>query len=119
MAANDSSRAMPSAILGKSPVAFHQHDNWLVPTANKDANAQFASVVLDVARGARVIASILCNHLVDLQALSDGGDTRPLLTNGDTEALARLAVVSLDQLYKLSEERVEDLNAKAAKESKA
>lgn len=108
MATNNSSKATDKAILGKIPVACHQHDDWLVPAAKNDPNAQFASEVMDVARGSRVIASILCAHIVGSTTSAS-----PLLSLNDTEALARLAVVSLNHLYELSERQVERLNDKA------
>lgn len=115
MAANSSSKATSSATLGKNPVACHQHDDWLLPAAKNNQNAQFASKVMDVARGTRVIASILCAHLVDLNAIVDGAgeSTQTLLSDSDTEALARLAVVSLDHLYHMSVHQVDTLNSAA------
>lgn len=115
MAANNSSKATGKTILGKIPVPCHQHDDWLVPAAKSDSNAQFASMVMDVARGTRVIASILCAHLVDMNAVAGGNaSVRPLLSEDDTEALARLAVLSLDHLYRASENQVDNLNTAAA-----
>lgn len=116
MAAHDNSQASQGATLGKYPAPLHDHDDWLVREAKTDVNAQFASTVIDVALGARVIASILSTHLVDLAALEDGAhQQRILLSKGDTQALARLAVVSLDQLYKLSHDHVDRLNIAAEK----
>lgn len=96
----------------------HKHDNWLVPAAAANRDAQFASAVVDVARGACVIASILSAHLTDLNAISSGagGSVRLLLGPNDTEALARLAVFSLDQLCTLAENRVDYFNAQVAGE---
>jgi hypothetical protein len=121
MAAHNSSKATPAATLGKTPVPCHQHDDWLLPAAKLDHNAQFASNVMDIARGTRVIASILCAHLVDLNAISAGaGDSvRTLLSENDTEALARLAVLSLDHLYEMSAHHVDTLNTKAEARAKA
>lgn len=120
MVTNDSSKAISSATLGKNPVPCHTYDNWLVSAANKDADAQFASAVIDVARGTRVIASILCAHIVDINAIDGGSEsTRLLLNASDTEALARLAVLSLDHLYQLSYDQVDRLNSKAEAGAKA
>lgn len=121
MASNDSSKAITAAILVKNPVACHSHDDWLLPAARNDSNALFASQVIDISRGARVIASIVAAHVVDLNAIADGAgnSVRPLLPEADLEALARLAVVSLDHLYKLAYDQVDVLNAKAEAGSKA
>ena len=115
MASHNSSEAMPQATLGISPVPLHQHDDWLLPAAKMNSDAQFASKVMDVARGTRVIASILCAQLIDHAAIAGGASesVHPLLSENDTEALARLAVLSLDHLYQLSAERVDILNTKA------
>jgi hypothetical protein len=104
--------ATPSTIQGPC----HTYDNWLVPDAKHSSDAQFAADVLDVARGAQVIASIVAAHVVDLNAIAGGaGDSvRTLLSESDTEALARLAVFSLGQLYRMAENRVDFLNSKAA-----
>jgi len=112
---NSSSKATADAILGKIPVPCHAHDDWLLPAAKNDGNAQFASKVMDLARGSRVIASILCAHLIDLNAVVGGGanSVRPLLSEDDTEALARLAVLSLDQLSQMATNQVDALNTKA------
>lgn len=115
MALNSSRNATDKAIREKIPVPCHQHDDWLVSAVKSDSNVQFASMVMDLARGTRVIASILCAHLIDVNAIATESDSvRPLLSENDTEALARLAVLSLDQLYRLSEERVDALNTDAS-----
>jgi hypothetical protein len=121
MASNSSRKETSDAILVKTPVACHEHDDWLVPESRNDSNAKFASAVMDVARGTRVIASIVCAHLVDLNAIAGGAaeSTRTLLSENDTEALARLAVLSLDHLYQLSAYQVDTLNTKAEAGAKA
>ena len=115
MAANNSSKAMDAAILAKNPAVCHVHDDWLLPAARSNSDAVFASKVIDIARGARVIASIVSAHVVDLNAIAGGagGAVRPLLAESDLEALARLAVHSLDDLYALASNRVDDFNAQA------
>lgn len=111
MAANNSRKATEKTILGKIPVALHQHYDWLVPASKQDPNAQFASKVVDVARGSGVIASILCTYLVDSAAIAGGENSvQPLFSPSDIEALARLAAVSLDQLFGLAERQVDRLN---------
>lgn len=93
----------------------HQPHTWHLPELRNDPEALFASTVVDVARGARVIVSILGAHLTDLsvRASGAGDDVRTLLSESDTEALARLAVFSLDELYAQAEGRVDVINAKA------
>jgi hypothetical protein len=108
---NSISKETPSAILVKNPVPCHQYDNWLIPRANSNRNAQFASTVLDISRGAKAIAGILAIHLTDLQAIQDGCATiKPLMSAGDTEALARLAVFSLGQLHEMAVNQVDHFN---------
>jgi hypothetical protein len=120
MATNNSSKASSNATLGKTPVPCHEYDSWILPLALNDDNAQFASQVMDIARGTRVIASILCTHLLDLAAIGNGAPApRVLLNENDTEALARLAVVSLDHLYAMSVHQVDTLNTKAEAGAKA
>ena len=109
---NSSSNAIPTAILIENPVPSHQYDNWLIPATNNNRDAQFASIVLDVSRGAKAIASILTAHFIDLQAIHDGDQTtKPLLSAGDTEALARLAVFSLSTLHEMAVNQVDHFNA--------
>lgn len=110
---NSISKETPTAILAKNPVPMQQSTNWLTPAASGNRDAQFAAVVVDVARGAGVIASILSTHLVDLAAIEDGAGSsvRTLLSKSDTSALAHLAVFSLDQLYALAEGQVDRFNA--------
>lgn len=98
---------------------IHQKNSWLLPEVDDNADAQFAATAIDVSRGTRVIASILQAHLTDLKAIVDGaGDSvRTLLSESDTEALANLAVLSLDHLYALAEARVDHFNARAAAEA--
>lgn len=114
---NSISKATPSAILAKNPVPCHQQNNWLTPSVDKNRDAQFAATVVDVARGAGVIASILSSHLIDLAAIDDdaGSSVRTLLSKSDTSALAHLAVFSLDQLYALAEGQVDRFNANSDK----
>jgi len=72
--------------------------------------------VIDVSRGVGVIVSILGAHITDLSARASGAgdDVCTLLSENDTEALARLAAFSLDELYSRAKGRVEALNAQAA-----
>lgn len=113
---NSSTNAMPNARPLAQPGPCHKHDTWLVPGAELNTSAQFAAAVVDVALGTKAIASILSAHLTDLSAIASGaGDSvRTLLSDGDTQALARLAVFSLDQLYTLAESRIDHFNAQAA-----
>lgn len=115
---NSSSNATTSASFINHSGPCHKLDNWLVSGAQLDSNAQFAAAVVDVARGAKVIASILAEHLVDLSAIAthSAPGVRTLLSENDTQALSRLAVFSLDQLYLLAEGRVDHFNARAAGE---
>jgi hypothetical protein len=109
---NSSSKEIPSAILVENPVPCHRYDNWLIPEANSNRNAHFASTVVDVSRGAKAIAGILAAHLVDLEAIRDGcKTTRLLFSANDTEALARLAVFSLSQLHEIAVDQVDSFNA--------
>jgi hypothetical protein len=101
------------AILDKKPAACHVHWNWLAGGAENDANAQFAAKALDISRGCRTISSILCQHLVDLSAMQYDGCDRPLLNGNDTEALARLMVVSLEDLCTAADAQVERFNEQA------
>lgn len=98
-----------------SAPACHKLYNWLLPSAETDLDARFAATTLDVSRGAKVIASILCEHLTDLAAQNDEPKTKTLMSGNDTEALARLMVFSLGQLYTLANERVQHFNDQAEK----
>lgn len=109
---NSNSKAIPPAILVETPVPCHQYDNWLIPEAGNNRNALFASAVLDISRGAKTIAGILAVHLTDLQAIHDGCRTiKPLMSVGDTEAIARLAVCSLGMLHEMAVNQVDHFNA--------
>lgn len=109
-----SSGAKNSRISGSHPGSVHQEHTWCLPELRNNYDAMFASTVVDVARGVGVIVSILGAHLTDLNLRASGaGDISTLLSDGDTEALARLAAFSLDELYSRAEGHVEALNAKA------
>lgn len=111
MASNSSTKETLSAILVENPVPFHNYDNWLIPAANRNRDAQFASTVLDISRGTKAIAKLLAVHLIDLKAIQDGCRTvKPLMGEADTEALARLAVFSLGQLHEMAVEQVDRFN---------
>lgn len=112
---NSSTNASTTATPPVLPGYCHTYDNWLLPEAQHNSDAQFASQVLDIAHGAQVIASIMAAHVVDLNAIAGGaGDSvRTLLSESDTEALARLAVFSLGELYRMAENRVDRLNSNA------
>jgi hypothetical protein len=97
----------------------HEMWNWLSAGAANDTNAQFAATVLDVSRGTKVIAGILCEHLTDLGVQAHDPESKTLLTGNDSEALARLMVFSLDQLYRLADARVQYFNGQADKGSRA
>lgn len=101
---------------GDHPEPCHQPHTWHLPELRNNYEAVFASTVVDVARGVGVIVGILGAHLTDLNARASGaGDlVRTLLSESDTEALARLAAFSLEELYSRAEGRVEALNEKAA-----
>ena len=103
--------AMPWGSLGPC----HQPHTWLLPELRNNHEAVFASTVVDVARGVGVIVSILGAHITDLSARAGGAgdDVRTLLSESDTEALARLAAFSLDELYSRAEGHVDALNAQA------
>lgn len=113
--ANPNNNAMQhdDAILVKKTVACHAHWNWLAGGAENDVNAQFAAKALDISRGCRTISTILCQHLVDLGAMQYDDSVRPLLDEGDTEALARLMVVSLEDLCSAADAQVERFNEQA------
>jgi hypothetical protein len=100
------------------PEPYHQYDNWLVPQAKNNPDALFASQVLDISRGSGVIVRILAAHLLDLNVIASGGgdSTYTLLSENDTEALARLAAFSLSQLHEMATNHVERLNSKAEAE---
>lgn len=100
------------------PESYHQYDNWLVPQAENNPDALFASQVLDISRGSGVIVRILAAHLLDLNVIASGGgdSTYTLLSENDTEALARLAAFSLSQLHEMATNHVERLNSKAEAE---
>lgn len=99
---------------------FHTYDNWLLSAAERDTNARFAARVLDISHGTKVIAQILCTHLIDLNAVIGGAsDTRTLLSAADTEALARLAVCALDDLHEMATNRVDRLNAQPQQGARA
>ena len=112
---NSNTNASKSATTRQIPVACHSYETWLLPDATRNLEAQFAAKVLDVANGTRVIASIMCGHVLDLNAIAGGasGSVRTLLSERDTEALARLAVFALDELHTMATDRVEFLNAQA------
>lgn len=115
---NSSTDATATASLMSQLGPCHKHANGLMAGIELNSNAQFAATVVDVALGTKVIASILTAHLVDLGAIASGSaaNTRTLLSELDTQSLARLAVFSLDQLYTLAEGRVDYFNARAAGE---
>jgi hypothetical protein len=93
---------------------YHVPHNWLQYGAENDANAQYASMVMDVSRGAQVIASILCNHLTDMDAIAGGAvNTSTLLSSNNMEALARLMLYSLGHLSEVSSARVDIFNESA------
>lgn len=100
------------------PEPYHQYDNWLVPQAENNPDGLFASQVLDISRGAGVIVRILAAHLLDLNVIASGGgdSTHTLLSENDTEALARLAAFSLSQLHEMATDHVDRLNSKAEAE---
>jgi hypothetical protein len=102
--------------LGTYPDPCHQPHTWHLPELRNNYEAVFASTVIDVTRGVGVIVSILGAHLNDHNARASGaGDNvRTLLSESDTEALARLAAFSLEELYRQAEGRVDALNAQAA-----
>lgn len=115
---NSSSNARCPAILVENPVPCHRYDNWLIPRANSNLDAHFASTVVDVSRGAKAIVGILATHLVDLGAIHDGcKTTRPLLGANDTEALARLAFFSLSKLHEMAVDQVDGFNADSGEET--
>ena len=97
------------------PEPYHQYDNWLVPQAENNPDALFASQVLDISRGTAVIVRILAAHLLDLNVIASGGgdSTHTLLSENDTEALARLAAFSLKALHRNATDQVDRLNSKA------
>lgn len=117
---DSSSKAIPAAILGKNPVPCHRYDDWLIAAASTNPHAQFASAALDISRGAEAITSILTTHIIDLQAIHGGCKTsRTLLSARDTEALARLAVLSLNMLHEMAVEQVDQFNAADGEEATA
>ena len=118
---NSNTDNKPSTSLMGQLGPFHNPDNWLMPAVAKNHDAQFAAAVVDVALGARAIASILSGHLTDLGAIASGADgsARTLLSESDTGALARLAVFSLNHLYELAEARVDHFNKQAAEGAQA
>lgn len=99
-----------------APMPCHQPHTWYRSELRNNHDAVFASAVIDVTRGVGVIVSILGAHLTDLNARASGAgdDVRALLSESDTEALARLAAFSLEELYSQAEARVEGFNAQAA-----
>lgn len=113
---NSSTNANKGATTSAGPEALHQPHDWLMRAARRNPDAQFASTVIDVARGAKAIASILASHLVDLNAINSGAgqSVRTLLSESETESLARLAYFSLDQLSVMAENRVDYFNAQVA-----
>lgn len=111
---NSNARQADEASLSVIQKPCHQLYNWLEDGAESNADARFAATVLDVSRGTKVIASILCQHLVDLSwQRDDPENARLLLSGNDTEALARLMMFSLGQLNELADLRVEHFNAHA------
>ena len=105
-----------AAMRWDSPGPCHQPHTWHMPELRNNHEAVFASTVVDVARGVGVIVSILGAHLSDHNARASGAgdDVRTLLSESDTEALARLAAFSLDELYSRAEGRVDALNEQVA-----
>lgn len=113
---NSSTPSKTGATTSAVPETLHQPHDWLMLAAKRDPDAQFASTVIDVARGAKAIASILASHLIDLNAINSGAgqSVRTLLSENETESLARLAYFALDQLSVMAENRVDYFNAQAA-----
>ena len=95
---------------------LHQLHDWLMPAAKRNPDAQFASAVIDVARGAKAIAGLLGTHLVDLNAINSGAGhaVRTVLSETDIESLARLSLFALNQLSTMAEYRVDYFNAQSA-----
>lgn len=117
---NCSIEATAETTLHVDPKPIHARFSWLVPAAESDANAIFASHVMTITRGVKVISSVLRNYAVDAGAISSGAHgTRPLMSNNDVEALAGLAESSLYTLYELAEARIDSLNDQASKGAKA
>lgn len=96
--------------------ALHQPHEWLLATAKRNPDAQFASVVIDVARGAKAIAGLLGTHLVDLNAINSGAShtVRTVLSETEIESLARISLFALNQLSTMAENRVDYFNSQAA-----
>jgi hypothetical protein len=99
----------------------HKRFSWLEGTAKHEAAAEFAAKVVDISRGTRVIATILRQHLIDLNAIADGAgaSVEPLLNENDTLDLAALMEVSLDTLCEMADAEVGHFNDQAQNGARA
>jgi hypothetical protein len=95
---------------------FHKPYSSLRGSARHDPSARFAETVMDISRGAAVIADILHSHMEDVSAIESGStNVRPLLGDNEMEALSRLAVVSLGTLAEMASARVDAFNKQSTK----
>jgi hypothetical protein len=116
-----STKATSSAMCHQGLDPCHSRFSWLHPNLEKDPAVQFACKTVDISNGARVIASILRQHLVDLSSIAGGAGAsiKPLLNENDTQALAALLEVSLDTLCDMADSNLELIDNQALKGSRA
>lgn len=106
MANRNSSTALAAEAtsnVDKNPI--HTSFTWLEGSAKSDPNAIFSAHVVDVSRGARVITELIRSHMT----IGATGE-RALMSENDLDALAGLAVSSLNALFKMAEVTVERFN---------
>jgi len=114
---NSSTNATSSAMYPPLLDPCHKRFSWLHPNLEKDPAVKFACKAVDMARGTRVIATILRQHLVNLEGISAGAGApiKPLLSENDTLDLAALMEASLDVLCEMAGEHLDAIDAQALK----
>jgi len=95
----------------------HRAFSLLARDVEHNEEAQFAAQVYEVSRGALVIANIMRQNALDLGVIiaGNGAALRPLLSEGDADALAGLVEFSLLSLRDTAERRVDSFNNQALK----
>jgi len=97
---------MSAAKNGRPQHALHEHYSFLDPDLHLDGRAQFIELVRDLSSGLA-----LCVELIHSSNLTRAaGEGVPLLGENDAERLARLAIVSANQLKQAADNNIEFLN---------
>jgi hypothetical protein len=118
---DDSSKATSSAMCNQALDPCHKRFSWLPAGLEGSADAQYAATVVDLTRGTFVIATILRQHLVDLNAAasSAGASVKTLLNANDMLDLAALMEVSLGALREMTGTKLESIDNTASKGQQA